>query len=197
MVSLNWADLQKAAGDAGFDVLPPGEYDARIESATAKPTANNKDSIAVQFKVEGGPYDGKSFFNNFVISPENANALAFFFRHMAALGLGEAYFAVNPPLERVAADLQGRRCRATLSKRMWNDTERNQVDGIRPPAAGSVSVPAVPAPSGTTTPMPSVTSAAVPAPPVVPPPAVKPSPATRPGPPTVAPPPPSDEDLPF
>jgi len=210
MTTVSWNDLKKAAGEAGFDPVPAGEYDVVVDSATVKPTSDGRKSqIATQFKIENGPHAGKKIFNNFVLSPDNPNALAFFFRHMSALGLNDAYFTANPSLERVAADLTGRRCRVTVSIREWNDTQRNQVDTIKPPASGPAQVapspaataglPGVPA---TGSPVPVTPSApAVPIAPQVP--AVPTVPAvTPPAPVTVtAPPAPAglgtDDDLPF
>ncbi len=83
ITGVNFGDLLKAAGDAGFSVIPAGAYDVVVDSASHKQVSGGaKEAIAVQFKVESGPYAGQSVFNNFVLSPDNANALAFFFRHM-------------------------------------------------------------------------------------------------------------------
>jgi hypothetical protein len=200
MTNINFSDMLKAAGDAGFSVLPAGTYDAVVDTASNKQVSGGeKEAIAVQFKVENGPNAGQSCFNNFVISPDNANALAFFFRHMAALGLNEQYFQSNPPLQRVAADLIGRRCRIKVSIRQWQEQDRNQVDGILPPI-GDAQAPAMP---GTSPALP-VPSSAVPGPPIpnqlthgipVPPaPVVPDTPLPAP---TIIPPPPGDDDLPF
>jgi len=204
ITNINFGDMLNAAKEAGFSVLPAGDYDVVIDTANHKQVANgDKEAIAVKFKVENGPNAGQSVFNNFVLSPDNANALAFFFRHMNALGLTENYFTSNPPLERVAADLIGRRCRIKVSIRTWADQERNQVDSVLPPL-GSHQVPPVPSPGASISPMPGVPSSAVPGPPVpnpltvnipVPPAPVVPSaPAPAPG---IIPPPPGEDDLPF
>jgi hypothetical protein len=188
MSTFNWSDLQQAADDAGFTVLSPRKgADAEVVDATFKKTANGKDQYAVRFKLLGGPDDGKSVFNNFVISPDNANALGFFFRHMAALGLTREYFASNPPKEAVAKALVGRRCRLDISIRTWNDQDRNQVDNVLPPIGGATTVspavggpypsvpdatPPIPTPQAfpipTPQPYPTPTHAAVPVTPVTP-----------------------------
>lgn len=195
MTSVNWNDLQKAAGEAGFDPVPAGTYDVIIDNAAAKPTNTGKQMVAVQFKVESGPYAGKVIFNQFVLSPENPNALAFFFRHMNAIGLSSEYFSTNPPLERVAADLTGRRCRVSVSIRRWNDTDRNNVDAVAPPLGGPAASPPPPppgsAPAPSVTPAPSTSSSPAPAPAPPVPPAASPSSAPA------TPPPPSLDELPF
>lgn len=150
MATVPWADLQKAAGDAAFEPLPVGTYDVTVDTAEATQSSSGKDMIKVKFKVLGGPHEGRGLFNQFVISPDSANALAFFFRHMAAFGLDEKYFATNPQLEAVAAALVGKVCRVKVSIREWQGQDRNQVDAVMPPTPGTATV-AAPAP----TPMPT------------------------------------------
>lgn len=215
MSNLNWGDLIAGADDAGFTAVPAGEYDAIVDTAeVAKTSGNNgapKDQIKVKFKVESGPHAGKALFNNFVLSPENPNALGFFFRHMAALGLTREYFQGNPPLTQVAAALLGRRCRVKVSVRIWNEEERNQIDKILPPVGGVTAAPAIAAPGVPAAPVPGyvpapgmvpATTAGIPAPPVPPTPtayaAVPPAPSVPPTPaPAVTPPPPMPAPAPM
>lgn len=159
MSTLDWGALTAAADDAGFSAIPANEYDLVVATAeVARTNANNeggaKDQIKVKFKVENGPHAGKAVFTNFVLSPENPNALGFFFRHMAALGLTREYFQGNPPLTQVAAALVGRRCRGKVSIRLWNEEERNQIDKILPPI-GAATGP-IPAAPGSAPPVPQV-----------------------------------------
>lgn len=130
MATASFADLLKAAEDAGFSNCPPGTYDVRVIAGEAKTTSAGKDMIVVKFEIVGGPHGGRKLSNNFVISPENANALGFFFRHMKALGLDSAYFAQNPTPQKLAADLVGRTCRIEVGTRVWNGEEREDVKKI-------------------------------------------------------------------
>jgi Protein of unknown function (DUF669) len=148
MSTLNWADLKKSANEAGFDVVPADEYDAYVESATATKSANGKDMIRTRFRVENGPHAGKPVFNQFVISPDSSNALAFFFRHMRAMGLDDAFFGASPTVEQVAAALVNKHARIRVSIRNWNDQDRNQVDAVLPPANGRPAAPSGPLPPG-------------------------------------------------
>lgn len=136
MATANFSDLLKAAEDAGFSNCPPGTYDVTVAEATSKQTSAGKDMIVVKFQIVGGPHGGRKVPNNFVISPENANALGFFFRHMRAMGLDSTYFAQNPSPQKVAADLVGRNCRIEVGTRTWNGEEREDVKKIMPPAVG-------------------------------------------------------------
>ena len=196
MAVVNWKDLQKAAGDAGFDPLPVGFYDVIVDTAEATQSGSGKDMIKTTFRVEGGPFDGKKVFNQFVISPENANALAFFFRHMAAMGLNDAFFAAEPRTEQVASALIGRRARIKVSIRQWNEQDRNNVDQVLPPQGGAPAAPtlsAAPIPGGIVANGPGNT-------PVVAPAALAPSVSPTPSPAAPPPPPPgmpAVDDLPF
>ena len=190
ITSYNFGDLLKAASEAGGgEPLPLGTYSVVVDSAVHKQTSTGKESINIQVKVEDGPYAGRSVFVTQVLSPENANALAIFFRQMAAMGLAESYFSTNPSLERVAADLTGRRCQIKVSLREWQGQQRNQVDQILPPT-GNAMAPAVSSPAAHISPAPAVSAAAAPGPPV-------PHVPTPPTPAVVIPPPPGDDDLPF
>jgi hypothetical protein len=197
VTSVNFSDMLRAAGEAGaaFEALPAGQYDVVVDTAVSKPTSTGKDSISVSYKVTTGPYAGRNCFTQFVLSPDKPTALSFFFRHMAAMSLGENYFQSNPPLERVAADLIGRQCRVTLSVRQFQGQDRNQVDQVLPPVGNAQAPVTSPAPS--TSPAPQVTGSGAVKPPAVP--NVPAVPATVPNTPAITPPPPppADDDLPF
>lgn len=145
----NFTDLIQAAADAGFSVVPADDYDVEVATAEAGKTSTGKNKISVRFKIISGPYAGKSVFNDFVISPENGNALGFFFRHMKVLGLDQGYFATNPPLASAAASLIGRRCVVTVGIRQWQGDDKNEVKGVKPLAGNVVgSAPMMPTPHG-------------------------------------------------
>jgi hypothetical protein len=164
MATAHFSDLLKAAEDAGFSNCPPGTYDVRVVEGVAKTTSAGKDMLVVKFEIIGGPHGGRKVSNNFVISPENANALGFFFRHMRAMGLDNAYFSQNPTPQKVAADLVGKTCRIEVGIRVWNNEEREDVKKIMPPVHDAAPAPVVaPAPVA-----PVVTPAADPMAPTVP-----------------------------
>lgn len=136
MTTVQWQDLLKAAGEGGLTPLAPGEYDMYVDSATAKQSSSGKDMIALRFKVESGPHEGRPVHSNIVISPESTAALGFLFRKMSAFGLSQDYFEKNPTLEQVAEELENRRCIADVTVREWQGQERNDINTIKPPADG-------------------------------------------------------------
>lgn len=143
MTSVNWADLMDSAEEGGGnEALPPDEYEVVITDSSAKVASTGRNMIEVKFRVESGPYKGKPVYNNFVIVPENATAKRIFFQNMSILGLNTAYFAKNPSLEQAAEDLVEKRCRIRVSVRTYGGRERNQVDGVFPPASPNAPVEA-------------------------------------------------------
>lgn len=137
MADMNWNELlENAAESGGFEPVPDGPYNVVVDRANNKKTSNGKQMYAVMFKIEDGPYKGRTVWANLVISPESPNALGIFFRHMNALGLDSAYFNNNPLPEKVASDLVGRRASITVGTRRWNNQDRNEVNNISPPTDG-------------------------------------------------------------
>jgi hypothetical protein len=148
MTTIPWNDLLNSSDEGGasgsYDALPADEYDVVVTDAQAKMSSTGKNMIVVRYRVESGPYKGRSLFNNFVIVPDNANAKTIFFRHMNAMGLNRAYFAQNPTLEQAADALNERECRVKVSVRQYAGQDRNQVDVVLPSSNPSSS------PSGST-----------------------------------------------
>lgn len=184
MSSFNWADLQQAADDAGFTVLPAMKgVAAKVATAEAGKTSTGKDRIRVRFTLDGGPYSGKSVFNDFTISPDSGVALKFFFRDMASLGLTQEWFATNPAVTQVAAALVGRPCLLDVIVDNYNGDDRNKVSRVYPPATGAAAAPTpgvlgTPPTPGVAGPVPSATP--VPNVPTTPMPVATPIPAATP-----------------
>lgn len=144
MASTNWTDLQ-AKASADFDPVPPDTYEAQIVEAKASQTGDgSKTMFSVKFNVTSGPFLNRKLWNNFTVSPDNPNALGFFFKHMAALGLSKAYFDALPSNEQVAQDLVGRTATLRVEQREWpvgSGTMRNDVKNIMAPQNGAGAPP--------------------------------------------------------
>jgi len=126
--------LQDAKG-ASFEALPIGDYDVEVAKSEATTSQNGKPMIKTTMKVVTGPYEKRPIINNFVMSLENPQAVAIFFRHMKAFGLTEDFFASlgqTSSLEPVATALVGRRARLTLGHREWQGETRNEVKSVKP-----------------------------------------------------------------
>jgi hypothetical protein len=172
-MSINWDDLVKDAGSAAssFDPLPESDYDLEVIEAKPKMTKDNtKKMYEVKSKVIGGEHNGRFIWDNITLTTDNPNALGFFFRKMAAMGLDANYFASQKPSdEQICGTLRGRRFRAKIGTRQWQGNTKNEIKQYF-----SATASALP---------PSVTSAppaAAPAPQAAPPPAPSPAPAPTP-----------------
>lgn len=195
MVTIDFNRALQDAKSASFEALPAGDYDVEVAEATATRSSNGKPMIKAQMIVLSGGYARRRVFNNFVLSLENAQAMAIFFRHMKCFGLTDAFFAglgADGSMEAVATALVQRRARLTLGIRQWQGEDRNEVKQIMPytgapgPATGG---PVGPTPPGANVPGPaplpppiSVTGPQPPAPPLPPPPPVGTQPAAQPAP---------------
>jgi hypothetical protein len=135
MSSIDFNDLLNLSDQSSFEPIPDGTYQMRVAKCEVKAAkSSGKDMLVTDLEVVSGPEKGKSCKNNFVLSPESANATWFFFKNMAAFGLTRQYFSANPPLSQVAKDLEGRHATVKLGQREWNDRINNEVNDIQPPS---------------------------------------------------------------
>lgn len=133
-MELDWASLHKDA-----TTTLTGDFNVVIVEATAQKTSNgDKDMIKWKAKVETGPYAGRPLWGNFTISPESPGAMRILFAHWAALGIDGAYFQANPnaPVAQIAQALIGRKAVATIGVRQWQGSDREEVQGWKPPTIG-------------------------------------------------------------
>ena len=131
MGEINWQDLVSQAQSAG-EIPPVGDYVAVVEHAEWAVTSTGKDMLKVRYRIESGPEQGKALFDSMVISPDNPNALQFFFTKLHALGVDPTQFA-NVDNSTVAEMLIGRRATVKVSHREWPEgsgQQRTQVDSI-------------------------------------------------------------------
>jgi pyruvate/2-oxoglutarate dehydrogenase complex dihydrolipoamide acyltransferase (E2) component len=182
MPSKSWQALLDDAGDTGYEPLPEGDYDFVVEKAEAKRASTGKDMFVCTFQITGGAYNNRRVWHNFVVNPDNPNAMAIFFRNMNVLGLNAEYFRQGPSDAHVAEALRNRRFRGHVKQRQWNGETKNEVDrfftagGLTPgaPVNPAASLPQVAAPPAPSAPAPAPAPAPVPA---AAPPAPAPAPA--------------------
>lgn len=192
MVTVDFGKALKDAKSASFEALPIGDYDVEVAKADSVRASSGKPMIKVQMKVLAGPYQERQVFNNFVLSLENPQAMAIWFRHMRSFGLTDEFFAAlggNGSMEAVASALVTRRARLTLAHREWQGETRNEVTAVKP----YTGAPGLPGPTGPTPAVgvpagPQFAATAPPQPPPTPQLATPAAPATPPTPAYVAPP---------
>lgn len=131
-------DFSKALADAksaSFEAMPNGDYNIEVVKAEAVAASTGRPMIKCKMKVIDGGFMNRPVMTQFVLSIDNPNALAMFFRNMKAFGLDENFFAqmgAGGQLDPVAGALVGRRAQVTLGTRKWQGEDRNEVTGIKP-----------------------------------------------------------------
>ena len=138
-MSPSWQELMTEAEASGvtFDVLPSGQYDVQVAKAAHKLSKTDKSMYEVEFVITSGPYANRRLWNRYVISPESPKALAFFFAHMKALGLGPEFFATQPSDDAVALALVNKTCRVDVGQSSYNGQVRNDILKTLPGGVGA------------------------------------------------------------
>lgn len=183
MPTKSWAELMQDAGGAGgnYDPIPDGDYDFIVDDCEAKTSQNGKMMYVAKNKVESGPHQGRLVWHNHVISHENPNALAWFFRNMGVLGLSQEFFNGNPSDHQVAEALKGKRFRGTVQTRRWQGQDKNEIKQFYTAGGANTLGNGLPAPQASAAP-PAPQFAPAPAAPA-PAPAAAPAPVAAPAPP--------------
>lgn len=153
-MTISWSQLVNEAGTADqFEAVPAGPYLLKVESATAKTASTGKKMFAIKYRIQGGPHNNRVIFNNIVLTTDNANALGYFFRNMAAHGLDRSYFASDPSDDQIVNALRDREVRADLGIRQYNGENQNEIKNYYAaasqggaPQPGAAAQPPAPAP---------------------------------------------------
>jgi hypothetical protein len=140
MTTKTWAELyaESGANSPQFEVLPVGTYPVFVDSAEATRASTGREMLKIKYKVaEGHPNAGRTIYNNIVLVEENPVAMSIFFRHMAAMGVGENFWAANPSFAQIAVELNGKPCKVAIKHREYNGATQPDVVNILPPDAGT------------------------------------------------------------
>lgn len=170
MANVNFAQLAKDAGD--IKPVPVGKYDAVIVKAEFKTASSGRDMWSVQLRIQSGPSAGRTLYNNFVLVPDNPNALRAFFINMQNLGITQDQIvSLGTDPDRLTPMLLGRQCLVSITHQEWNGVPRENVDRIEKHPSGPISngvapaaaaTPGTPAPVPTPSPVPSPTPGGAP-----------------------------------
>lgn len=129
--------IEKAKESGGFEALPAGRYTVKSVESAHVLAGSGKDMFKVTFEVIEGPHTGSKIFNNYVITPDNANAIHFFLKHMAAFGVTAEYLASEPGFDNVAKALNEKIVQLDLTiDNTYDGTDRNKVKNTLAPPAG-------------------------------------------------------------
>lgn len=141
--SFSWSDVVKDAGASSggsggsYEPFPPGTYDFKIEGVEAKTSGNGKPMFVVKAQVQNGPHANRLVWDNLVVSTDNPNALGYFFKKMAALGLPKEWFNQNPSNDQIVQALTGRPFSAEIYIDTYNPSSpKNKIKNYFPPQQG-------------------------------------------------------------
>jgi len=148
MATARYSDLLQRRRDAGYELFPIGTFDTVVADAE-KPNKGGMGFI-VQFEVTTGPLTERKFKNWMTLSDaviDNYPGLvAVWFKEMAALGLGDAFFQAEPSDEQIIAALKGRPARVQVGRRKKKGSDEEVEDFKVFPPAVAVAPVAAPAP---------------------------------------------------
>lgn len=185
MTSTNWLDLLNEAkqngGPQDFGPIPAGEYRFKVLEAETRQTQNGKTKYTIKAQVQDGPHAGRLVWDDLIVSPESSGAMGFFFRKMAAIGLGKEFFSTQPTDNQITSGLKDREFLGKVIIDSYGGKDRNKIDGYKPLAA---------TPTGIIPPAPQQAAPAAPAAPTPPQPEAPAAPAQAAPQPVAAPTPP-------
>lgn len=142
MAGINFKQLRQDA----MTILE-GDFPATVSDCTAVVNSKGNPMLKVKFKIASGPYAGRPFWTNINITPSSQFAMKIFFRHMAAMGISDAFLDAEPEMEMLAAKLSNANCVIRLKKGSYQGVEREEVDDILPlgsPTSGGSGASALP-----------------------------------------------------
>jgi hypothetical protein len=132
---LRFGDLYKESAEA-LKPLPDGEYTATVSDAEATKSQNDKPMIRVKLAITTAGGQKKLLPSQLTLSMENPTAVAIFFRHMEAFGLGPDFWTNDVTLEQAAIAMRGKTVRVVLDTGEWNGQPRNNVKNYLAPLGG-------------------------------------------------------------
>lgn len=134
----NWADLLKKASAASFDPVPVDRYHVSVCETDAVKASTGAPMIKVKLNIEDGPFKNRKIFHQLVVSVQSEVALAIFFSHLKAFGIGPEFLATCPPgnLAPIAQALMGKHAIANVVQEEWQNQLRNKVKGYAPLVSG-------------------------------------------------------------
>ena len=173
MGQMNWGDYaDEAAKSGGFEPLPTGTYNVRVETADLKEGKNEHKQLLTKLIVIDGPLAGRSILNNMSPFKNDGDTNGFFTSQLAAMGFGrqtnqpfwqqlEAMPTEEQGMQFIANSILGAQVTIETNQRTHGGVLRDNVKGMKPIGAAVSAVPAAGAIPGA---IPAAPVAAAPAP---------------------------------
>lgn len=139
MTEFNWTELLNRAKAVSFEAVPIDKYHISVHQADAVMSSTGKPMIKLKLNIEEGVHKGRKLLTQLVLSTDNETALAMFFMHLKAFGIGPDFLAKCPPgsLAPIATALVGKHAIAKVGHQEWQGETRNSVNGYIAMGAGS------------------------------------------------------------
>lgn len=173
MTNINWDEALAAADSDTMsnEPVPPGDYRVKVQKAEATVAKTGSPMIKVTLEIQGGPYNSRWVWTNFVVKPDNPDSAKMFVRKIKAFGFTSEYLAANKPsMDQLASALVGREANATVGISEYQGQKRNEVSKLSGVSAAAAATPTPPpAPSVAAPPAPPAPVAQPPQPPAAPP----------------------------
>jgi hypothetical protein len=135
----NMDDIQ-----TGSALLPEGEYNWVVKSASTGTSSNGNPSIALQLEILDGPYRGKTVPHSIYYSTQKQSGIEFFWRQMGALGITSTYVreSGNTSIRKMADLTVGAQLTAKIKHETYQEVERAKTQlgkliGSNPNLAGA------------------------------------------------------------
>ena len=149
-MTLDWKGIiEDADEDDEFAPLPAGTYPVKVVNTEVKQASTGSSMIAVQAKVQGGQYDARSLWTNFVFKTESKPGMAMTLRKLTGIGITREWLvAKEPTIHQIASALDGREAIATVIQKEYQGEQRNDIKGFKPLPGGSAAPSVGPVSSG-------------------------------------------------
>lgn len=127
MITLDFSGVESK----DFDPIPNGVYEALVHDIEQTEVKNGKNAGApmwgVQFSINGGEYDNRRVFRNFILIPESMWAIK---RFLIAIGIPSEQ--LDGQIQVDLEDLVGLPCRLVLRQREYEGQIQNEVKQVMP-----------------------------------------------------------------
>lgn len=117
----NMDDIQ-----TGSQLLPEGEYNWVVKSASTLTSSNGNPGISLQLEIIDGPYRGKTVPHTIYYSTQKQSGIEFFWRQMGALGVTSTYVreSGNTSIKKMADLTVGVQLTAKIKHETYQEVER-------------------------------------------------------------------------
>lgn len=142
MASLDGFDASKVEPNSGFDLIPPGDYDAVIVGSEMKQTSNGLGKyLKLEFQILGGQYQNRKLWENLNLFSHGANKETT--ETIAKGNLSAICRAVGILTPKDSSDLHMKPLKISVGARKREDTGemQNTIKAYKPKDSAPVAAP--------------------------------------------------------